>query len=197
MSKPVTSNRARITIAFNTIISRANKIHGSSEYTAQSFADLGREGPPSLRLKSGRYLFTLSDEDSDADIAAAQTIAEIYDLSFLMLEQGVDSAWSYLTEVVIPKLNEQWEVLNQNVRTFTVTPYSEVIFLSPLLEEQRHREDIAIALNKDEGALTDVASCLKCAAPKVLRKIAQTRSADEGATSIFKCPRCKFGWNEN
>jgi DNA-directed RNA polymerase subunit M/transcription elongation factor TFIIS len=51
-------------------------------------------------------------------------------------------------------------------------------------------------MNADHGPLTDIAGCKRCGALKVHKKMAQTRSADEGATAIFTCPKCGFGWNE-
>lgn len=198
MSKHAVDNRARVRIAFDFIIKRANQQRNeSSSLTGQDFSDLGKTSNPSLNLKSGEYLFRLGDKTGENNNLGPQMISEIYDLNFLMLAQGVQAAWDYLTQHVIPKMNEQWEVMSQAPSLFSITPHSTIIFDSPLLEEQRHREDIALALNKDEGPLTDAASCFKCGAQKVHRNIKQTRSADEGMTSIFKCPNCKFGWTEN
>lgn len=177
-------NRARLLIAFAMIMSRSKE---SSSKSPQDFADLGVKGKPSL--KSGKYLFNLDD--------GGQSISDMHDLGFMMEERGVDATWDYLTQVIIPTLNEQWEVMSKDIKLYAVKPYSEIVFLSPLLDEQRRREDIAMELNKDEGVLTDAASCPRCGAKEVNRKIAQTRSADEGLSSIYKCPKCKFPWTEN
>jgi len=186
MTEHLAHNRARWQIAFAKIIARANEMHGVSEHNAQDFVELGTTAPH--RLFSGKHLFGYTDSEQISNVAM---ISELVDISQLMMKKGVDVAWEYLTSVVIPKMNEQFE--SQSV----VTPFSTLIFESPLLEKHREVERAAMALNDDKGPLTDVTSCKKCGALKVHRIVKQTRSADEGATSIFDCPNCKFTWTEN
>ena len=183
MSKLDAGNRSRLVKAFDFILKTHS--NGDRTHSAQEFAE--------LEVQPGEYLFKMSDDVQ----GTMQTISEIHDLSFLIRDHGALAAWDYLTKIVIPKLREQREIIHHEPDRYTVTPYSEIIFLSPLLQEERYREEIALTLNKDEGPLTDIASCGKCSAPKVHRKVAQTRSADEGMTSIFTCPECRFGWSEN
>jgi DNA-directed RNA polymerase subunit M/transcription elongation factor TFIIS len=115
--------------------------------------------------------------------------AEINELAGLVALQGLVETFKYLTDIVIPKLNEMHEVGQ-------IPQHSIITFESPTLEVERRAEKAMLSLNEDKGPLTDAASCPKCGAPKVHRKVAQTRSADEGMTSIFLCPRCLFGWSE-
>lgn len=185
MSKYENNNRTRIVNAFGFILRPFLT-------TPQMMQDYSPEAFANLEVWPGEYLFKFSAEQSDF-----QMIAEIHDLGFLVRERGVEATWDYLTKTVIPILREQREIVTRQPEKYTVVPYSEIIFMSPLLEEEREREEIALALNKDEGPLTDIASCQRCPAKKVHRKVAQTRSADEGMTSIFKCPDCRFGWSEN
>lgn len=141
----------------------------------------------SLRLKDGRPLF----------VATVKSAGEMYDLGCMMHhfqkqggENPVRRVYTYLESVVIPTLNEMIEDGKEE-------HFSIITFMSPLLEEERERENAVIALNENKGPLTDASSCKRCGALQVHRRIAQTRSADEGFSSIFICPQCSFSWVEN
>jgi DNA-directed RNA polymerase subunit M/transcription elongation factor TFIIS len=135
-----------------------------------------------LRVREGdstRPLFTPS----------MQTMNELIELGKMFTKWGVQETYAYIKTKVIPELEEMYQA-GKSER------YSVLIFNSPLLEEERQNEEIMLAINADRGPLTDIASCIRCGEAKVHKKMAQTRSADEGATSIFTCPRCGWGWNE-
>lgn len=142
--------------------------------TAQDFMD--------LKLENGAPLFTASEE----------SLGEIHDLSNMMhrLEGGALAVYTYLQETVIP-------LRNQLIRMKEKETYSIIIFMAPTLESYRKREEAVSALAEFKGPLTDATSCPSCGEPKVHRDIKQTRSADEGFTSIFECPRCGLTWTEN
>lgn len=118
-----------------------------------------------------------------------KSCSELIEVGGMMRKFGVRATYDYITTHVIPKLEEMHEVGETEY-------HSVLIFDSPLLKEERENEDAMLSLNDDKGPLTDVASCFKCGEPKVHRKMAQTRSADEGMTAIFTCPTCKFTWSE-
>lgn len=121
-----------------------------------------------------------------------KSIAEIYDIGEMIhrFENGAQGLYDYLVNVIIPHRNELLE-------TGQTEEYSSIIFMSPFLEQHRKREEAVLALAEDKGPLTDMTSCIFCGEPKVHRRIGQTRSADEGFTSIFNCPRCARSWTEN
>lgn len=119
-----------------------------------------------------------------------QTMAELIEVSYMVQTWGVEKTYLYLKEQVIPHL-EEMHVAGRPEH------HSVLIFGSSLAAEQKENEDVMLALNADLGPLTDIASCARCGATKVNRKVKQTRSADEGVTAIFTCPICKNTWNEN
>ena len=118
-----------------------------------------------------------------------ETMSELVELSAMVEIWGVEQTYNYLKNVVIPKLEELHD---------SKTPqYSSVlIFNSPLLAVERQHEAVGISINSRLGPLTNIANCGRCGATKVHRKMAQTRSADEGATAIFTCPECGNQWQE-
>ena len=161
---------------------------------------------PNLLPKALGVLFNgLSLEEYEglqpADFAAIKTIrgplfdttlstaAEINELAGIVQHLGIKRTYDYLLNTVIPMLNELYE-------SGQTPQYSIITFHSPLLESERQAENAMLVLNEDKGPLTDIVSCPKCGAPKVHRKMAQTRSADEGQTSIYTCPNCGAGWSE-
>ncbi len=170
MSKKLEVNRGRIIKAFDVVIKSAGK-QDSDIVAAQEFEK--------LKLSNDEYLFKIS----------AKGCSDIHDLGFLMRSKGVKVAYDYLVNIVIPTLNEMIEVGEYPL-------YSQVVFLSPLLEDRKLIEDAALALNDDKGVLSDLQECVKCGAPKTYHTRAQTRSADEGMTSLFKCPDCNFAWSD-
>uniref|UniRef100_A0A6C0CHD9 TFIIS-type domain-containing protein n=1 Tax=viral metagenome TaxID=1070528 RepID=A0A6C0CHD9_9ZZZZ len=166
--------------------------------TATNFVD--------LRLSNKRPLFEeiiLTSEKQESlaekrlrENRTAKTIAEMHDLSMMMHRlhteetNGVKAVYEYLTTKVIPILNEMIEDKQEE-------HFSIITFSSPLLHEYAKIEEAVLALNENRGPLTDATSCKRCGALKVHRRIAQTRSADEGFSSIFICPQCSFSWVEN
>jgi DNA-directed RNA polymerase subunit M/transcription elongation factor TFIIS len=169
----VTVVRNKIFDAFKVILNDLSQ-EKRGDKTAQNFVD--------LKLADGNPLFG-TDEKS---------ISEIHEVAAMMhkLPKGAEQAYYYLSQTVIPIRNELLETNQKET-------YSTIIFMSPLLEQHRKREEAVLALLEDKGPLTDAASCPKCGEPKVHRRLAQTRSADEGTTSIFTCPRCAFPWTDN
>lgn len=113
----------------------------------------------------------------------------IFDLGFLIKQKGVVETYNYLHDEVIPQLED----LDVEQNEF----YSYIVFSSPLLERQKMIENITLSLNDDKGPLTDLVQCPRCDAPKVSHKKMQTRSIDEGATSIFTCVVCKWTLTES
>lgn len=150
--------------------------------SAQDFVD--------LKLSNRASLF------EETETITLTRIGEMHDLSMMMHRinkegrNGPREVYEFLKHTVIPARNEM--LGNEEVEYF-----STVTFLSPLLREYKKNESAVIALNENKGPLTDAASCKRCGEPKVHRRIAQTRSADEGFSSIFICPKCSFSWVEN
>lgn len=128
-----------------------------------------------LKLKNGRFLFEV------------ENIPEIYDLYFLLKSDGPLSVQKFLVSIVIPTKNEMIERGEPEL-------YPSIVFDSPLLDKERDNEEKAIALQDDRGELSESSSCGRCGSTKNYLKIAQTRSVDEGPTSIFTCSRCKNCW---
>lgn len=96
----------------------------------------------------------------------------------------------YITKLVIP---EKKKYLENNQEEFV----SLLIFLSPLLEKQREEEANIIAMQANEGIKQKgIYSCNKCGHDEHFIKIMQTRSGDEGPTTIVKCARCNFCFAE-
>jgi DNA-directed RNA polymerase subunit M/transcription elongation factor TFIIS len=146
----------------------------TDELNASAFAD--------LKVKTGetsRPLF----------VPSLETMAELVELSAMITDWGLQESYDYLVTKVIPKLEELHE---------SQTPqYSSVlIFNSPLTAVERQHEIIGASINSSLGPLTNITSCGRCGASKVHRKMAQTRSADEGTTAIFTCPDCGNQWQE-
>tara|TARA_R110001632_G_scaffold67017_4_gene157637 strand:- start:1237 stop:1761 length:525 start_codon:yes stop_codon:yes gene_type:complete len=139
----------------------------SSKYKAQDFASL---------TVGDRKLFDTTK----------QSLSDIFDLGFLMEEKSIDEAYEFLVTDVIPKMKEAQEIGEDDY-------HSLIIFNSPLLEVQKINERTALYLQDDKGPLTDLISCPRCGASKVRHEKIQTRSADEGATSVFTCVVCN--WN--
>lgn len=120
---------------------------------------------------------------------STKSCAEIIELAGMFKSIGVQKTYEYLVNHVIPKLQEMSEVGE-------VEYFSVLTFDSPLLEHERRNEEAMHTLNDDRGPLTDITPCVRCGAPKVHKKMQQTRSADEGMTAIYTCPVCKYGWTE-
>ena len=137
-----------------------------------------------MQYDEDKYLFDLKSKDD------VSTVASIHDIGCLMMAKGVQQAYDYLVDVIIPERIERLE-LDKGVNP------NDIVFKSPILADHREREEAALALNEDVGILTDEQSCGRCNAIKVHKRIAQTRSVDEGATALFDCPKCKFTWSEN
>jgi DNA-directed RNA polymerase subunit M/transcription elongation factor TFIIS len=152
-----------------------------------------------LELRDRRRLFGplpyKQDGESDAvrkarEVREIKIVGEIHDVSMMMMRMGPKRVYDYLRNVAIPILNEMIEDRQEQY-------FSIITFTSPLLAEYAKKEEAVLALNENKGPLTDAASCKRCGALQVHRRIAQTRSADEGFSSIFICPQCSFSWVEN
>ena len=128
------------------------------------------------------------DKSRDFFTPSMQSMNELLELSKMITLWGAKQTYEYLVNDVIPTLEEMYEA-------GTPQRFSVLIFNSPLLENERLNEEVLAAMHGN-GQLTDTASCMRCGESKVYKKMAQTRSADEGMTAIFTCPRCGFGWNE-
>ena len=92
-------------------------------------------------------------------------------------------------------MHEDYERYEGNIDSALALP-SYIIFDNPLLAEQRDREIAVLAVQASEGVITDTRQCAKCEVD-VRMKIVQDRSADEGPSTHFTCPRCACSWKEN
>lgn len=129
-----------------------------------------------LKLVNGKYLFTNDN------------LTDIYDLYF-MFKNFQDSSLvvSYLTDIVIPMKNEM--ILKQEPELYSIS-----VFESPLLKLQKDNEEKVIALQDYKGDLSSNSICGRCGSTENYLKIKQTRSVDEGPTSIYTCPKCNNCW---
>lgn len=131
-----------------------------------------------LKLSNDRYLFN------------GENLADLYDLHFLLQEEdGVVLTLKYLQETVIPIMNEMIDLDEPAL-------FSTIIFESPLLAEAKEHEEITLALQDDRGVLSDTSTCGKCGSGQNYMRVAQTRSVDEGPTTIYTCPKCKNCWSQ-
>ena len=135
-----------------------------------------------LKVREGfddvRYLFT------------ADNLNDLYDLYFHLasLDNPMDAV-DHLRDNVIPIKNEMIERGDMEM-------YSIITFESPTLKEERNHESISIALQDDRGVLSDTSACGRCGSEQNHMKIKQTRSVDEGPTTIITCSKCKNCWSE-
>ena len=74
------------------------------------------------------------------------------------------------------------------------TNRNTIIKNSPLFEEARKRNFLDITKDSREGRIESPYTCPKCKSKQVDTVTAQTRSADEGATTIHKCRNCGNYW---
>jgi DNA-directed RNA polymerase subunit M/transcription elongation factor TFIIS len=178
----------RVSLGFEAILAFSDDKGGK---TAADFAG--------LRLIDGRFLFgpVPKKQENETDVTRrarevqeVKIIGEMHDVSMMIMRMGVKAVYDYLTNVVMPILNEMIEDKQEQY-------FSIITFTSPLLKEYAEKEEAVLALNENKGPLTDASSCKRCGALQVHRRIAQTRSADEGFSSIFICPQCSFSWVEN
>lgn len=147
----------------------------TAKYNAQDFANL---------MVDDRHLFSGKPD------AIENTLADIWFLGFMMSEIGIDETYDYLQNQIIPEIKEAEEIGEKDY-------YSRIIFHSPLTATQRENEAHTLFLQEDKGPLTDLMSCPRCGASKVRHEKIQTRSADEGATSIFTCVICNWTLTES
>lgn len=159
--------------ALQTFIPSDAKIEGQDALS--KFAD--------MRVQTGDTSRLLFEGDM-------RSMVELVELAYMVEVWGIVKTYTYLKEQVIPKLEEMHIA---GTRQY----HSVLVFDSSLVAEQKENEEVMLALNDDLGPLTDIASCGRCGATKVHRKMKQTRSADEGITAIFTCPNCQNTWNEN
>lgn len=165
----LTSTDTQLLVVFNNIIGS----FPAGSRRANDFVDL------EYRAGDGEYdpLFTASD------------LASIWDMSFMMQEIGVDATYDWLVSTAIPK-KEELE------RRDLPEIYPIVVFESPLLNEAKAREAEALALEQDQGTLSDIRGCGRCGSDKTYLRVVQDRKADEGPSSVFTCPKCNACWKE-
>jgi DNA-directed RNA polymerase subunit M/transcription elongation factor TFIIS len=123
-------------------------------------------------------------------VPSLQTMNELIEVGMMFEQWGLELTFNYLKNKVIPELEEMYQA-------GTPEYFSTLIFNSNLVEDERLNEEAMLIMNADLGPLTDMVSCHRCGTLKVRKKMAQTRSADEGVTAIFTCPTCGFTWNQN
>jgi DNA-directed RNA polymerase subunit M/transcription elongation factor TFIIS len=133
--------------------------------------------------------------NQEKPLLTVNNFPEIYELYFIIDKFGVDATYVWLKDSVIPKMHEDYERYEGNIDSALALP-SYIIFDNPLLAEQRDREIAVLAVQAGEGIITDTRQCAKCEV-NVRMKIIQDRSADEGPSTHFTCPRCACSWKEN
>jgi DNA-directed RNA polymerase subunit M/transcription elongation factor TFIIS len=160
---------------------------------AEGLKQTNREEVDSLQLQTSLDMFMnmkiREGQEDEAYFFNAENLHEIYDLYFLIHEQGVVAAAKFLRETLIPAKNEMIE--RQELELHSI-----MIFESPILAKEREHEEIAIALQDDRGILSETSACGRCSSTQNHMKIKQTRSVDEGPTTIITCSRCKNCWSE-
>lgn len=121
----------------------------------------------------------------DTSLLSAENIDVVWNLHFEFGKRGVKETYEWLRDEVLEKKKE---LILRGVAEI----YKIAIFESKLLEEAKEKEKLALALQQNLGVLSDIKSCGKCGKEKIYVKVAQTRSIDEGPTSIFTCPKCNY-----
>lgn len=149
------------------------------QYDPQAFA--------SLRL--------FQDTDHPLPLLSVDRLYEIYELYYVMEKFGVNNTYVWLKDDVIPKMQETYERYQGSSKDVISKLPSLIVFDSPLLAEQRDREIAVLAVQAGEGIITDTRQCAKCDV-NVRMKIVQDRSADEGPSTHFTCPKCGCSWKE-
>jgi len=120
----------------------------------------------------------------------ADNLSDLYDLYFhIVAMDDATGVVKHLRDNVIPLKNELIERGDTEM-------YSTIVFESPLLQEARDHEAISIALQDDRGVLSETSACGRCGSGENYMRIAQTRSVDEGPTTIITCSKCKNCWSE-
>ena len=158
----------------------------------QSFDRLISRFPEDERTRSGQDFASLSYQVEDGvfeSLFTADRMGEIWDLYFQMQANGIESTYQWLNNTIIPRKEE---LLGRRI----VEIYPISVFESPLLDEVKEREQIALSLEQDQGILSDIKGCGKCGNEKTYVRVVQDRSADEGPSSVFTCPRCNTCWKE-
>lgn len=163
--------------AIRAVMPNTDPDYQNESYSAQAFLELEFLPETTQSAKRKRRLFT------------NENLPEIYNLYFIMREKGIRFVYDWLKNDIIPKKKQLFD--QEQPELFPL-----IIFEDPLLSLQRDRENKVLALQNDEGVLTDTRSCSKCNNPQVRIKTIQDRSVDEGASTHFKCPKCSFSWKE-
>jgi len=173
----------KLLMALDAIMPKNDQDYGNPEYNPQSFLNL--QVIPE-RAKKGRLF-------------SAESLPEIYNLYYIMTRpiatsegpmiMGIRRTYEWLKNDIVPKKKQLYD---QNQPEL----FPLIIFDDPLLSLQKEREAKVLALQNDEGTLTDTRSCSKCNNPQVRIKTIQDRSVDEGASTHFTCPKCTFSWKE-
>jgi len=73
-----------------------------------------------------------------------------------------------------------------------VSPWESQTFRIQKIQEQRDIDIMTVKLPVSEGLYT----CSRCKSTRTFSRQVQTRSADEGMTSIIQCSECKKVWRE-
>lgn len=145
-----------------------------------------------LQVKVGdhkQYVFNLADQTA-SDHRKKQQMEEIWQLYFLIQKIGFVATLNYIKDEVMPRIAEL--ILREESEI-----YSTSVFESPLLSEERRREEITLALNDDKGDLSDMYPCRRCNNPRTYTTSKQTRKADEGATVFMQCPVCNWSGKDS
>lgn len=132
----------------------------------------------------------LNRDGEDEPLFTSKSYSELWELYFIIREIGLERTYQWLYEELIPQIEDE-------VQKNDVQIYSLLIFNSPLLDEQREREELALSMQQDRGILSDIKSCRKCGNEKTYLRVVQDRSADEGPSSVYECPKCYACWKEN
>lgn len=112
------------------------------------------------------------------------TMLSLKDRAFLLEVSGMISVLGF---------NDTYEYLkgsqNQNSR-------NNIIKNSPLFEEARRRNFLDITKELRTDRSESYISCKRCHQNHVNTMTVQTRSADEGATTFYKCSDCGYEWHD-
>lgn len=127
--------------------------------------------------------------DLNIPVFSPDKIEEIWELFATMKELGLEETYLWLRNTVVPRKEE--------IERRGIPEVSSIIGTeTPILNDLKKREKVAIALEQDVGTLSDIRSCGKCQNEKTYFRVVQDRKADEGPSSVFTCPRCNFCWKE-